>query len=283
MSRVEKLSELTSIRELGVSAAVARDRLAELLGDPDVGVRAAAAAAVESYPDAPDLVRRALQLAREDAAAEVRSAADLALGRVVREGDLAGVDAPGYAPEPDSYEPDTALHAEARGHLLEALRGGRSEGERLAAMEALGCLTEQPEVVAAIERADGGSPQVRAAALRAMGRSGDVARWSAAVVRSLGARETEVALAAAWAAGELGLREAAPQLAALLSERGTSTASAVRAAEALGRVGGDEARRGLEAAASSASDEDVRQAAREALEVLEVLVEIEGELAGGGA
>lgn len=279
MSRVEKLAELTSIREQALAPEAARARLAELLGDDDAEVRQAAAAAVGSYPDDADLVRGALRLARGDATADVRREAALALGEVIRLGDLADPAAK------DEGDPAPAVVGEAREHLLEALRAGKTEDERLAAMEALGPLSHQPEVVAAIEAAAAGPRASRRAALRAMGRSGDAGRWRASILSGLDAAETEVVLAAVWAAGEAGLSEAAARLAALLAAVNTPRGDpvvAARAAEALGRIGGDVAAKALTVAAGSATDEDVQQAARDALEELEVLAGIDAELNGGG-
>lgn len=278
MSRVEKLAELTSIREQALAPETAKARLAELLGDDDAEVRGAAAAAVGSYPDDADLVRAALRLARGDSTADVRREAALALGEVIRLGDLAGPAAG------DEGDPAPAVVAEAREHLLEALRAGKTEDERLAAMEALGPLSHQPAVVAAIEAAAAAAPRAsRRAALRAMGRSGDAARWRASILSGLDAAETEVVLAAVWAAGEAGLSEAAARLAGLLAAANTPRGDAVvaaRAAEALGRIGGDVASTALDLAARSATDEDVQQAARDALEELEVLAGIDEELGG---
>lgn len=284
MSRVEKLSELTSIREQALEPTAARARLAELLGDDDAEIRGAAAAAVGSYPDDADLVRAALGLARGDAAADVRREAALALGEVIRLGDLAD------PARGDEGDPAPALVDEAREHLLAALSAAETDDERLAAMEALGPLSHHADVVAAIERAAAAGPRAsRRAALRAMGRSGDAARWRASILGGLDAPETEVVLAAVWAAGEAGLSEAAPRLAALLAAANTprsDTVVAARAAEALGRIGGGLASEALAAASRSATDEDVQQAARDALEELEVLAGIDDELltatTGGG-
>lgn len=279
MSRVEKLAELTSIRDQALDRGAARARLVELLDDDDADVRAAAAAAVASYPAAPELVRRVLALARSDGAPAVRREACLALGQVIREGDLFDGAPPGGD---DDEEPAPDLFAAARALLLERLRAD-DEDERLAATEALGHLSRHPDVVAAIAQAAAAGRAGRRAALRAMGESGDAARWRAEVLRGLEAGEPDVVMAAAWAAGELGLREAAPRLAALLRQAaapGSDAAVARRAAEALGRTGGDGAARALEDAVRSAPDEEVRQAASDGLEELEVLAAIDGEFGG---
>jgi HEAT repeat protein len=283
MSRVEKLAELSSIRDQALAAATACARLGELLDDPDAEVRAVAAAAVGSYPGEAALVRRLVALASDDAAVDVRREADLALGQIVREGDLARADAPGYAPDPGCGEPEAALFAAARAHLLTTLEAGATGDERLAAMEALAHLSDEPAVVAAIERAAAsGDRAARRAALRGMGWSGDGPRWAATILRGLEAGEPDVVLAAAWAAGQAGVREATPRLVALLAAAGSpgsDAAVARRAAEALGRVGGPEAARALVEAAETAPDEELRQAARDALEELEVLASIDDELA----
>ncbi|MBX3470557.1 MAG: HEAT repeat domain-containing protein, partial [Planctomycetes bacterium] len=170
MSRVEKLAELTSIRDQALDQGAARARLVELLDDDDADVRAAAAAAVASYPAAPELVRRVLALARSDGAPAVRREACLALGQVIREGDLFDGAPPGDDDEDDEPAPD--LFAAARALLLERLRAD-DEDERLAATEALGHLSRHPDVVAAIAQAAAAGRAGRRAALRAMGESGD--------------------------------------------------------------------------------------------------------------
>lgn len=282
MSRVEKLAELASIRDQALAPAAAHARLAVLLADPDADVRAAAATAAGSYTGDAALVRQVLGLARDDASGDVRREADLALGQVVREGDLASAGSPHDAPDPACGEPPTDLFAEARAHLLAILEGdGAPEAERLAAMEALAHLSGEPAVVAAIERAAAAGGVARRAALRAMGWSGDAARWGAEILRGLEADEPDVLIAAAWAAGQAEVREATPRLIALLGAAGSPRSDATvarRAAEALGRTGGPQAAQALLAAAETAPDEDVRQAARDALEELEVLASIHDEL-----
>lgn len=283
MSRVEKLAELGSIRDQALAPAVAHARLFELLEDADAEIRAAAAAAVGSYPAETELVRRVIALARDDEAPEVRREANLALGQVVREGDLARVDAPGHASDPECGEPDPAVFVEARAHLLAVLESGRTEAERLAAMEAAAHLSSEPAVIAAIERAAAQEGAARRAALRAMGWSGDAARWRDEILRGLEAAAPEAVVAAAWAAGQAGVREATPRLLDLLAQAsspGSDATVARRAAEALGRTGGPEAAQALLEAAETAPDEELRQAARDALEELEVLATIDEELGG---
>ena len=104
--------------------------------------------------------------------------------------------------------------------------------------------------------------EMRMAALRAMGRSADV-RWRSTAQAELASPEPEMRAAAARACGELEARDALRDLIDLLGDE--SKAVRMAAIFALGRVGGREAREMLNAMSES-EDADEAQAAATAVE-----------------
>lgn len=266
----EKLAEAASIRDQQVSPATARDRLGALLRDGDAEVRAAAAAALGSWVVDPALLRLALDAVKDPAHA-VREQALRSLGRAVAEADLLGA-----VPE----APDPALAAEARTIITRtALDANAAPGPRWAALEGIGPLAAG-ELRALLGQALAGEhgPAARRAALVAAGRSGDAAAFGAAIVAALPARERDVALAALTAAGEAGVAAARPTL--LEHLKGNDIAAARRAAEALGRLGGPGVAAALrDAIEATGTDDEVREAANQALTDLEVLEHLTAEQA----
>ncbi len=264
-SRAEKLAEIEGIRELEVDPEPARARLAELLRDTDIEVRAEAVAAVWSYYDDPGLVARALELSREDFAHPVRAKATSALGRVVYEGDIAGADEPGYTPDAALGEPPAELFRSVRAHLLGLARDeSKAIDERRFALEGLGFLGHDPEVhdlILAFH--DQRVPAARLSAIFAMGRSGD-RRFEEHVMGALDSDDKELRLQAIWACGEAELVGAAARLARFALQGRTDERKA--AVEALGRLGGDIAAEALLRVAESDAEPDVREAATYALE-----------------
>ncbi len=277
VERAEKMAELESIRERGVARATALARLAELLADEDEDVRAQAAEAGGAYPAEDAVTARLLELATDDGSTRVRSAALTSLGRVVREGDLAGAAAPGYAPDPELEEPSAERFAAARDLLLAALE--REEGAvRLGALEALAYLSHEPRVVSAIEAlAEGSEAEGRAVALRCMGLSGDP-RWAERIEQALEDGEGPIAQAAAWAAGASEVTAAAPFLGRLAAGRRQPPALRLAAIEALGSLGKEATSTLLELAEDGDEDEALRRAARVALENLTLLGREPGEV-----
>ncbi len=104
--------------------------------------------------------------------------------------------------------------------------------------------------------------ELRVAALRAMGRSADV-RWRSTAQAELASPEPEMRAAAARACGELEARDALRDLIDLLGDESKTVRMA--AIFALGRVGGRQAREMLNAMSES-EDADEAQAAATALE-----------------
>lgn len=266
-ARAEKIAELESIRDLEVDPEQGKTRIDELLGDSDEDVRGEAAAAVWSYPDAPKLVERVLDLAKKDPSATVRAKAITALGRVVYEGDLAGADEPGYAPDPSLGEPPVDLWRRARDHLLAVAKDEKKTlEERRFALEGLGFLGNDATVRELIREFHGRPERAaRLSAVFAMGRSGD-ARWSKEILAALDASDAELRLQAIWAAGEAEVEEAVGKLKKVA--RDGKSAERQAAVESLGRIGGKPAGEALLQVAERDPDPEVRQAATIALEEL---------------
>lgn len=274
LTRPEKLAEVAAIAELAAPPEDARARLLELLSDGDVEVRAGATSAAVNCASDPAVTRRVLALLG-DASPAVRAGALRALGAVVAEAEL--LEGGALALEP-------GLAAGARDAVLTAAQDAAAPDEvRAGGLEGTGPLVGRPEVAKLITDQLGSTREpLRRAAVLAAGRSGDGARFGAAVVKALDDAAREVALTAITAAGALRLTEArAPLLERLL---GDDLAAASRAADALGRLGGAGVERTLEKAATSDEvDDDVRAAARQALERLAEGVTLDAQLAGGSA
>jgi HEAT repeat protein len=266
-ARAEKIAELESIRDLEVDPEQGKTRIGELLGDVDEDVRGEAAAAVWSYPDAPKLVERVLDLAKKDASATVRAKAITALGRVVYEGDLGGAGEPGYEPEPALGEPTLDLWTRARDHLLAVVKDEKKTlEERRFALEGLGFLGSDDRVRELIREFHGRPERAaKLSAVFAMGRSGDD-RWSEEIMAALDATDTELRVQAIWAAGEAEVGDAVDKLVKVAKDG--KSAERMAAVESLGRIGGKPAGESLLRSAERDPDPEVRQAATIALEEL---------------
>ena len=177
--RAEKIAELECIRDLEVDPEQGKTRIDALLGDADEDVRGEAAAAVWSYPDAPKLVERVLEIAKKDASAAVRAKAITTLGRVVYEGDLGGAGEPGYEPDAALGEPSLDLWTRACDHLRAVVKDEKKTlEERRFALEGLGFLGNDERVHELIREFHGRPERAaKLSAVFAMGRSGDD-RWS---------------------------------------------------------------------------------------------------------
>ena len=210
MERAEKLTELTSIQEETIARADAVARIEELLGDGDLEVRLEALRALESYPEAHEVWRRVLGLAKEEPGPQ-RVAALRALGRVIREGDLAGAREPGYAPDLELGEPPLELFDDARLVLLDRLGDPASPEESRLALASLSYLSDEASVVAGIEAlAAENDPEAQAWALRCMGLGGDGQRWGARLREAVEEGEEALFATAVQAAGRAELIDLAP-------------------------------------------------------------------------
>lgn len=272
LERAEKLTELGSIKEKQISRAGALARLSELLGDDDVEVRAEAAGAVWSYPEEAELVAAVLELANSDGATQVRQQALTSLGRVIQEGVLAGAEEEGYAPDLALGEPTAATFKEVKELLMTVLLLGEADpAEKRIALESLAYLSDSDEVVQAIEaQLAEGDPASRVCAIRCMGRSRS-SRWSESIRGALEADEAEVVRQAIQAAGEAEVVAAVPFLSRILKGSRQPQTQRIKAAQALACLGGENTAAALLEVAEGDSDDDVREAAQQALGDLTLL------------
>lgn len=197
------------------------------------------------------LVKPLTTLLSEDPALEVRAAAASSLGRFLllhALGELA--EGPATAAEEALrtawFRPHEVI--EVRRRALEGLAYSSSEG----ISDLIGnAYYDEDELM-------------RQSAVFAMGRSAEP-RWARFVLAEFGSHEPAMRFEAATAAGELGLNVAVRPLIYLLDDADSNVREA--AALSLGKIGGREARRALEACMQS-GDERLAQAAEEALDEL---------------
>lgn len=197
-----------------------------------------------------DLVGPFVQMLYNDPDEEVRAATAAALGAYVLAGEL--------------DELDASLSIRAEEALLTVLH---SETEPLAVQRrALESIAFSGEVgVRQIIEDAYYSPyeEMRLSALVAMGRSADV-RWRGVVRSELESPSAAMRAEAARACGELEARSALDELLLLLMDEEAEVRLA--AIFALGRLGGKEAEEALEAVAEGSNDPDEVEAAEEALD-----------------
>ena len=268
MERAEKLTELTSIQEEAIARADALARIDELLADSDLEVRLEAVRALESYPEAHELWRRVLALAGDEPG-PLRVAALRALGRVIREGDLAGAQEADYAPDLELGEPPLELFEDARLALLERLGDPASPEESRQALASLSYLADEPSVVAGIESLAGQQgDEARAWALRCMGLGGDGQRWGARLREAIEEGEAALLSVAVQAAGRAELIDQAPLVARILKSNRQPEQLRIAAANALAGFGGKAGAEHLFELAHSDEQDPVHEAAREALACL---------------
>jgi len=195
------------------------------------------------------LVGRLVRLLRDDPQPAVRAAAAASLGRFVLLGELGKIDA--------------AVGAAAEQALLEAYFTADEALEvQRRALEAVAYSSEAGVTDLIEEAYYEGDEEMRVSALFAMGRSAD-RRWRNILIRELESPSPAMRYEAALACGELELRDAVPALSRLIDDAEVEVREA--AIEALGKIGGPEARRILEACCLS-EDEALQAAAEEALE-----------------
>jgi HEAT repeat protein len=226
-----------------------------MLDDADAGVRATALEGLWEDASA-RLLRRLLAMIQTDPAPEVRAAAALLLGR------FAYLSVTDELPEEDSATLEATLI-----HMM--LDQEQPFDVRRRALEAAGYFSDEDVVQREIERFYASDDQLlRESALVAMGRSMQP-RWLPTISAALGSASPALRYEAARAAGEMA-EEARGLLARLVPLIDTSDSEvALAAIWALGQIGGDAARRTLQRMRKSA-DETRRQAAEEALEELSI-------------
>jgi HEAT repeat protein len=237
------------------------------LQDPDEEVRALAVEGLWES-DQVALIGSLLSMLRSDPSARVRAAAAAGLGRFVLAGELEELEQP--------------IQARIVTELLTALHlAGESVDVRRRAVEAVSyaCTPETSEAITLAYYDD--DEEMRLSAVVGMGRSCD-ARWREILLEELESSSPAMRYEAAWACGELMLRQAVPGLSQLLDDPDLEVRNA--AIWALGQVGGEQAKCILLAAYEDA-DEDTQEALEDALaeqallegEVEFMLVDVEDE------
>jgi HEAT repeat protein len=224
-----------------------------LLDDLDAGVRATAIEGLWEDTSA-RLLHRLLTMVEADPAPEVRAGAALALGRFAY---LSAI-------EELSAEDSKALRTKLLGLLFDQQQ---SFDVRRRALEGVGYFADTSELQREIEQAYASDEQLlRESALVAMGRS-MLPRWLPTIGAALGSASPALRYEAARAAGEMAeeARTLIPRLASMIDDSDSEVALA--AIWALGQIGGDAARRALQRIRKS-RDEARSQAAEEALEEL---------------
>ena len=223
------------------------------LTDADADIRVASVEGLWE-DESPHLIPTFCALLRQDASADVRAAAALALGRYVLLGELGDI---------DDNSAEIATQALMRRFHDET----ESLDVRRRALEAMAA-SSQPDISRLIENAFYDRERVmRVSALYAMGRSADP-RWIPYLTPELEQDDAELRLEAVRALGELEARNAVPRIVQLIA-REQDMEVRLAALMALGQIGGRDARRALEAALDW-DDDAVAAAAADALgELLE--------------
>jgi HEAT repeat protein len=224
-----------------------------MLDDDDSEVRASAIEGLwENTSTA--LLHQLLKLMRSDPAPSVRAAATMSLSRFAYQAELDELDARDVQ----------AL----RDGLLAIIEDPRQPLEvRRRALESAGYFGSIDQLQRQIERAYASDDQLmRESALVAMGRS-MLERWLPTIGRELASASPALRYEAARAAGEMAedARSLLPKLGQLLNDSDSEVALA--AIWAFGQIGGDAAKRALQQVQKS-EDETRRQAATDALEEL---------------
>jgi HEAT repeat protein len=223
------------------------------LEDEDAGVRASA---VEGLWEniSTRLLRRLVTMLRSDPAPNVRATAAIGLSRFA------------YLAAIDQLEGEDARAVQTA--LLDMIRDQRQPLDvRRRSLESAGYFADADEVQRQIGLAyDTDEQLLRESALVAMGRS-MLPRWLPIIARELTSTSPALRYEAARAAGEMAedARVLLPKLAPLLNDDDSEVALA--AIWALGQIGGEPARRALQQVRKS-QDEARREAAAEALEEL---------------
>jgi HEAT repeat protein len=217
------------------------------MGDPENEVRALAIEGLWENEQVA-LVGPLLSMLRSDPSPRVRAAAAQGLGRFVLAGELEELEQP--------------IQARIVTELLTVIHlAGESLDVRRRAVEAMSyaCTPETSEAIALAYYDD--DEEMRLSAVVGMGRSCDT-RWKDIVLEELENPSPAMRYEAAWACGELMLRQAVPGLSQLLLDPDLQVRNA--AIWALGQVGGEQAKRILLTAYEQA-DEDIQEALEDAL------------------
>ena len=218
-----------------------------LIDDDDPKVRAQAIEGLWEDDDV-RLINPLIRHIKSDESAEVRAVAAASLGRFMLMSEL------------EQLDPTFVRRIENA--LLNAFSDAESDiTVRRRALESLAYSSQEYVRDLIREAYQDDDDSLRMSAVLAMGRSADL-RWGNTVLEELGGSDSGMRFEAARASGELELADAVPELIGFLEEDDVELRDS--AVWALGRIGGPEARRALQACAAS-TDEDLREAAEDAL------------------
>ncbi len=217
------------------------------LQDPDPVVRASAVDGLWENEDR-GLIGPFLTMLRNDPSSDVRASAASGLGRYVLAGELEKLEPPVQA----------RIMAEL---LTTSLMGNESIEVRRRAIESASYACT-PEVQDILELAYYDEDErMHISAIVGMGRSCDQ-RWTSIILQELSSPSPAMRYEAAWASGELMLRQAVPMLAQLIHDPDRQVTNAT--IWALGQIGGPQAKQILMNAYDDA-DEDTEAALDEAM------------------
>ena len=222
------------------------------LADPHAAVRERAVSGLWESDDR-RMIPKLTSLLSDDDDERVRATAALVLGH------FAVLAVTGKLVERDATRVNASLMA-ALGNEGEAVAVRRRTLEAVAPFMT-------PEVAEWIRWAyESGETEFRQSALHAMGRSSDPS-WLPTIYREMHSGEPAMRYEAANAAREVGETESVPYLADLVDD--TDVEVALAAVLALGLIGGARAKKLLRGIAAADEDEAVREAAAEALHLME--------------
>lgn len=220
------------------------------IADPDSLVRLSA---IETFWDTEDpcYIAPLLELALADPEPPVQAEAMQVLGQFVLLGEL------GRIPRPEFDDlTDKLMALLEREEIATLLRCRALEAVASAGLERV------PELIADAYRS--GVEELKISAVSAMGRTVD-AMWEPIILAELDSLSPSMRYHAAQAAGGVGLQAAVAQLVELLEDPDSQVL--VAAIEALGEIGGDEAREALE---QLLDDEEYGELAEDALELIDL-------------
>lgn len=224
-----------------------------LLTDPDAEVRARTLGLLAESDD-PRLVTTLLDIFLADADLAPRLKAAILLGEFVLLGEL--------------EELDQAIQRRIEDALVSVIRSDENPSLRRAAVEAFG-YSGREEAAAILESAyEREDPLWITSALRAMGRSHDN-RWDDSVVSKLLDSDPRIRYAAAEAAGELSIEEAAPIMLRMLEDEEEDDNVTLAAIWALSQIAGEDARAYILNLLDSTDDEEMTEFLEDALENLD--------------
>jgi HEAT repeat protein len=220
------------------------------IGDPDSLVRLSA---IETFWDAedPGFIAPLLELALTDPEPTVQAEAMQVLGQFVLLGELGKIPQPEF----DSLT-DKLLELLDEQETATLLRCRTLEAVASAGLERV------PELIAQAYKS--GVEELKISAVSAMGRTVD-GMWEPIILAELNSLSPSMRYHAAQAAGEVGMPAAVAQLIDLLEDPDSQVMGA--AIEALGEIGGEEAREALE---QLLDDEEYGELVEDALELIDL-------------